>query len=110
MAVVVMMVVVGADGFELGWSAAAVEGLAAGDFELDGGVGDLEAVAQGAVDAVEDGAALGHGHLGDGDVAGEGVRVGAETPDMQVMDVLNTVDGLQGKAYLRQRTTSRCPL
>ena len=72
---VVVMVVVSAYGFEFGRGAAAVEGLAVGGFELDGGVGDLEAVAQGAVDAVEDGAALGHGHLGDGDVAGEGVRV-----------------------------------
>ena len=72
---VVVMMVVGAYGFQLGWCAAAVGGLAAGGFELDGSVGDLEAVAQGAVDAVEDGAALGHGHLGDGDVAGESVRV-----------------------------------
>jgi len=74
-AVVVMVVVVGANGFELGWGAAAVGGLAAGGFELDGGVGDFEAVAEGAVDAVEDRAALGHGHLGDGDVAGESVGV-----------------------------------
>ena len=52
-----------------------MEGFAAGGFELDGGVGDLEAVAEGAVDAVKDVAALGHGHLGDGDVAGEGMGV-----------------------------------
>lgn len=69
------VVVVGADGFELGWGAATVCGFAAGGFELDGGVSDLEMVAERAVDAVEDGAALGHGHLGDGDVTGEGVRV-----------------------------------
>ena len=75
MVVMVVMVVVGADGFQFGWGAAAVGGLAAGGFELDGGVGDLEAVAEGAVDAVEDPAALGHGHLGDGDVAGKGMRV-----------------------------------
>ena len=72
---VVVMMVVGAHGFEFGWGAAAVGGLAAGGFELDGGVGDLEAVAEGAVDAVEDGAALRHLHLCNGDVAGESVRV-----------------------------------
>ena len=48
MAVVVMVVVVGAYGFEFGGGGAAVGGLAAGDLELDGGVGDVEAVAQGA--------------------------------------------------------------
>ena len=67
--------VVGTYGFEFGWGAAAVGGLAAGGFELDGGMGDLEAVAESAVDAVEDGTALRHGHLGDGDVACECVRV-----------------------------------
>jgi len=73
MGVGVAVVAVRADGFEFGWSATAVGGFAAGDFELDGGVGDVEAVAQRVVDAGEDVAALGHGHLGDGDVAGEGV-------------------------------------
>ena len=72
---VMVMMVMGADGFEFGWGAAAVGGLAAGGFELNGGVGDLEAIAEGTVDAIEDGAALRHGHLGNGDVAGESVRV-----------------------------------
>jgi len=97
-AVVMVVVVVGTYGFQFGWGAAAVSGLAAGGFELDGGVGDLEAVAEGAVDAAEDGAALGHGHLGDGDVAGEGVGVRAEAPDVEVMDVEDTGDGLHGVA------------
>ena len=57
-----------------GRGGAAVGGLAAADFELDGGVGDVEAVAQGAVDGVEDGGAFGERHLRDGNVAGE--RVG----------------------------------
>ena len=69
-----MVVGVGAYGFQFRWGAAAVGGFAAGDFELDGGVGDVEAVVEGAFDGGEDFAALGHGHLGDGDVAGEGVR------------------------------------
>ena len=95
---VVMVVVVGADGFQFGWRAAAVGGFAAGGFELDGSVGDLEAVAEGAVDAVEDSAALGHGHLGDDDVAGESVGVRAEAPDVEVMDVEDSGDGLHGVA------------
>ena len=67
---VAVVVVVCADCLERGGRAAAVGGLAAGGFELDRGVMDVEAVAQGAVNAIEDAAALGHGHFGDGDVAG----------------------------------------
>lgn len=69
-----VVVGVGAYGFEFGWGATSVSGFAAGNFELDGGVGDTETVAESAVDAGEDVAALGHGHLCDSDVAGE--RVG----------------------------------
>ena len=77
----VAVVVVGAaDGFEWGRCGAAVGGLAAADLELDGGVGDVEAVAQGTVNGVEDRGALGDGHLGDGDVAGERVGGRAERP------------------------------
>ena len=71
---VAVVVFVGGDGFERGWGGAAVGGLAAANLKLDGGVGDVEAVAQGAVDGVEDAAALGERHLRDGDVAGQ--RVG----------------------------------
>ncbi len=60
--------------------------------------GDVEAVAQGAVDVFEDIAALGHGHLGDGDVAGEGVGAGAERPDVQIVDIEDAFDGLHGLA------------
>ena len=97
-AVVMVVMIVSAYGFQFGWGAAAVGGLAAGGFKLDGSVGDLEAVAESAVDAVEDAAALGHGHLGDGDVAGEGVRVRAEAPDVEVVDVVDAGDGLHGVA------------
>ena len=69
----VVMVGVASDGFEFGGGCASVGGFAAGGFELDGGVVDMEAVAEGAVDAFEDGAAVRERHLGDGDVAGEGV-------------------------------------
>jgi hypothetical protein len=88
----VAVVVVGAYGFERGWGGAAVGGFASADLELDGGVGDVEAVAEGAVDGVEDAGAVGDGHLRDEDVAGEGVGGGAEGPDMEVVDVENAGD------------------
>jgi hypothetical protein len=43
-----------ADLFWLGWRAATVGGLASGGLELDGGVGDVEAVMEPAVDLCED--------------------------------------------------------
>ena len=75
MAVVVMpmMVIVDPNSLQLRRRAAAVGGLAACGFKLNGRVGDVEAVAKGAVDAFENAAALRHWHLRDGDVAGEGV-------------------------------------
>ena len=68
-----MVMGVAGDFFELGRGGAAVGGLAAGGLELDGGVVDVEAIAEGAVDAFQDVAAVRERHLGDGDVAGEGV-------------------------------------
>ena len=102
----VVMVVVGV-GFERGRGGAAVGGLAAADLELDGGVGDVEAVAQGAVDGVENAGALGDGHLGDGDVAGEGVGGGAERPDVEVVDVEDAGDAADGGADAGRGETAR---
>ena len=73
----VVMVAVGSDDGEIGRGGAAVGGLAACGFELDGGVGDVEAVAEGGVHAFEDAGTVGYGHVVDGDVAGEGVGAGA---------------------------------
>ena len=78
-------------------------GLAAADLELDGGVGDVEAVAQGTVNGVEDRGALGDGHLGDGDVAGERVGGRAERPAVQVVDVEDAGDGCERGANIGQR-------
>lgn len=97
-AVGVAVVVVRAGGFQFGWGGAAVGGFAAGGFELDGGVGDVELVAEGLIEAFEDATAVGHGHVADGDVAGEGVRAGAEGPDVEVVDVDDAGDGLHGFA------------
>ena len=56
---------------------------------------------------VEDAAAVGHGHLGDGDVAGERVGAGAERPDVQVVDVEDAVDGLHGVADVGELEIAR---
>ncbi len=71
--VAVVMMGVAAYDFQLRRGGAAVGGLAALGLELDRCVVDVKAVAEGAVDAFEDEAAVRHGHLGDGDVAGERV-------------------------------------
>jgi uncharacterized phage protein gp47/JayE len=68
--------------------------------ELQGGVVDAEALAQDAVDAIEDAIAFGRRNVGDGDVAGEGVGVGAEAPDVEIVDVFYAVDLLEGGANL----------
>jgi hypothetical protein len=94
MAVVMMVGVVCI--FERWWGGAAMGGFAAADLKLDGGVADAESVAEGAVDRVEDAGALGQRHFRDEDVAGEGVGGGSERPDMEVVDVEdagNVVDG-----------------
>ncbi len=70
MIVAVMMVVVrvaghGVDGWRVG---ATVCGLAAGDLELNCGVGNMELIPQRVAQPFEDGTGLGHGHLGDGDM------------------------------------------
>ena len=52
--------------------------------------------------AEDSGAGADSGHLGDGDVAGEGMGVGAEAPDMQVVDVFDAVDGCQCAANLNE--------
>lgn len=50
--------------------AAAVSGFAAGRLKLDGGVLDMEAIAQGAVEPIQYAAALRHRHFGNRDMTG----------------------------------------
>ena len=69
--VVPMTMPVCPDFFGLRRSGTTMGGFAVRDFELDGGVGDLESVAQRALDIRQNITALGHRHFGDGDVAGE---------------------------------------
>ena len=99
--VAVVMVAVGADGFGTRWGGAAVGGFAAADLELDSGVGDVEAVAQGTVDGVQNGGAFREGHLRDEDVAGERVGRGAEGPDVEIVDVEDAGNAADGGADVR---------
>lgn len=100
MTVPMVMVCMGADCLEIRGSAAAVGGLAADGLTLNGGVVDVKAICQGAFDTVKDAAALGQEHLVDSDVAGERVRVGAQAPDMKIVHVEHTRDGLHGEPHL----------
>jgi hypothetical protein len=72
---------------------AAFKLIAAGVLELDGGVADLEVVIENVVELDQDAGALRRGNVGDGDVAGQGAGVGAEAPDVQVVDVDDALDG-----------------
>ncbi len=56
-----------------GGAAAAVDGGAVRDFDLDGGVVDAEVIAELVVDALEDGFAFGKRHFNDLDMARERV-------------------------------------
>lgn len=81
---------------------AAVTGL-----ELQGGVPDAELLAQFEVDAVDQRGASGDGHFDDGDMTGESEGLGAETPDMEIMDVHNAIDVFDGGADLCELDTAR---
>ena len=81
--------------------------LAAGRFELDRSVGNVEAVAQRAVDAHQNFAALRHRHLGDGHMAGQCVRARTQRPYMQIMHVKHAVDRLHRGANVAELHTPR---
>src|SRR5260370_36684227 len=93
-----MVMPVRATRLEFGRRAAAVGGFAACGFKLNRCMGDVKAIAEGAVEAFEHGAALRHRHLCDGDMTGEGMRLRAETPHMQVVNIEDAFDGGHGSA------------
>ena len=66
-------------------------------FELDGGVVDLEVVAQDVIEPVQDGVALGRRHVVDQDVAAKGAGIGADVPDMEVVDVQDAGNEAHGR-------------
>ena len=75
--------------------------------ELDGGVADLKMIFQNMVELDEDASAFRRRNIGDGDVAGQGARVRAEAPDMQVMNVDNALDFFHASANGGQRDAAR---
>jgi hypothetical protein len=106
-AVVVATMSVRTNGLGLRRRGATMGGLAAGNFELDGGVSDLEALTQGALDIGQDIAALGHRHFGDGNVAGERVGLRTKAPDMKIVNVENAVDRGHGLTDLTKLEVAR---
>src|SRR5690242_7554720 len=104
----VVMMVMRTHGLQLcRWSAASVGCLAARGLKLNRRMADVEAVAQRAVDAVEDAAGLRHLHLGDDDVAGQRVRSRPQRPDVQVVNVDYSRDRLHGVADRAQLQIAR---
>ena len=88
----VMPMVVCPNRFKLRRSGTAIRRLTAGRFKLNGRVSDMEAIPQSTINTRQNAAALGHRHLGDRDMTGESMRLGAKTPDMQVVNVEHAFD------------------
>ena len=61
-------------------------------FELDGGVVEMEAIAQHPVEPGEDAIALRGRHVLDQDVAAQRMRARTEAPDVQIVDVEYAID------------------
>ena len=81
-----------------GWLHVAIQmvGITPVDFDLDGGVGDLEIVVELGDDGSQDLLAVADGLLFDDDVATAGDGVGADGPDVQVVDVADAGDLANG--------------
>src|SRR5437660_12618320 len=74
---------------------------AVGDFafdvlELDGGVDHAKVVVQDLFHVAQNALARGGRNVGDGDVTGEGVAFRANTPDVQVVDIIDALDLADG--------------
>ncbi len=108
-AVAVVMVVTGFGGEFADGDDAAFEFFAAAEvFELNGGVVDVEVVFYHGVDFKQDAVALRGRDVSDGDVAGEGVGLGAEAPDVEVVDVEDAFDRLHVLADMAEGEAARC--
>ena len=98
----VMMMTMRSSLFQLRRSRAAMGGLAAAGLELDRRVRDVKAVAQRAVDRVEDAAALGDRHLLDGHMTGERMARRAQRPAVQIMHI-------QHPGHVSDSQSAPCP-
>src|SRR6185312_10363431 len=98
----VAVVRVAVDDFRLRRGAAAIDRGAVGDFELDGGVIDAEVVAQLMIDALQQSFAFTEVHLDNLHVAGEGMGLRAEAPDMKVVNIDDAGNLFHGSANVRE--------
>ena len=78
------------------WDDAAVGDFAFHVFELDRGVNHAEVVLQNVFDVAQNAFAHGRRDVGDGNVAGERVALGTNTPHVQVMHVIDAFNFANG--------------
>ena len=76
-------------------------------FKLNRGVVDAEFLPQDRVHLFQYASALRRRDVGNDDVGGTGVGLRSKTPHVQVVHVLDPLDGLKRNPYLRQRATAR---
>ena len=77
--------------------------------ELDGGVGDVEVLAQHVVEIDEDAVALRGRNVCDSDMAGQGAGLRAEAPHMKVVHVDDAFNSLHAGANLRSEQSRGVP-
>src|SRR5437870_6116626 len=70
-----------------------------GALKLDGGVGDAKFFSEALANISQELFALLHVHVWDANVAGERVQVGAERPDVNVVDLLDARDAQDGVGH-----------
>jgi len=104
--IVIMVVAMCADLFDC-------HDAAVGDFtlymlKLDCRVLNVELAAQSPIDFFENPRAFGWRNISDRHMAGQRMRLRSETPDMQIVNVFNTLDFLEHRSDLVQGKPSRC--
>src|SRR5580658_9874031 len=94
---------------ELGGRGATMRDFAIDTFELNRGVVDTEFLAKDPVYLLQDAPTLRGRDVGDDDVGGTGMGLRSETPYMQVVHVLHSIDGLKRNPDFGQGATARGP-
>ena len=94
MAVMVMPMVMSmrSDGLQLRRRAAPMGGLTTRYFKLYGRMRDVKTITQSAFDTCEDVTTFRHRHLGNRNVARQSMRLRAETPHVQIVDIQNSTN------------------
>ncbi len=91
-------------------SARQATGSARAAFYLQRGMGDAIALCQHFFNGGPDMGCFRCQPVGNDDMAGQSVKLGRQTPDMQIMDFFNTGDGTQGCGQLFQADMGGCSL